>query len=180
MLPRLKKKLKQFKKNKNVGTQVKSQDITSKATAADHPSCNQSSFRLSTSDALSMQVLLTNPTQSADTSQPDLPALPTHVVRLSQDGLRFNHSERFDKSQQIWLQLRLGQQIIVTAAEVTDSDSKKDHLGKKCFDTQVRFINTTNGFQSVVQTHIEDVVSKVCRNRREYTYVPGGLTHTAA
>ena len=157
--------------------QLKSQATTENASVAQHSSDDQNCYSLSASDALCMQVSLTNPMQ---TSQPDLPALPTHVVRLSQSGLRFNHTEQLDKSQHIWLNIRLGQRVIVTEVTVIDCGSKKDHLGKKCFDTQVRFTDTTSAFQSIVQTHIEDVVSKVFRNRREYNYIPGGLNHTAA
>ena len=145
--------------------QLKSQATTSAAIPTQHTSAEQSSNALSASDALCMQVSLTNPVES---NQPDLPALPTHVVRLSQNGLRFNHSEKLDHSQQIWLHIRLGQQVIVTEATVIDSDGKKDHLGKTCFDTQVHFTDTTSDFQSMVRTHIEDVVAKIFRNRREY------------
>jgi len=138
----------------------------------------------STSDALAMRVALSDPAESTQSQLADPPAVPTHVVRLSYDGLRFNHSERFDQSQRVWLKLRLGRldtekMVVMTAAEVIGSESTKDPLGQKCFDTQVRFIDTTREFQSTLQSHIDDVISKVCGNCREYTYVPGGLTHTA-
>jgi len=132
--------------------------------------------RPKTSDALTMRVYVTD----TPSDLPELPTAPTHVVRLSLDGLRFNHCDELNCSQRIWLQLRLGRRVTITAAEVTLSQSIKDHAGKKCFDTQVRFINTCSEFQSLVQTHIDEVIAKVCRNRREYDYVPGGLTHTAA
>lgn len=139
----------------------------------------------STSDALAMQVMPTNPATGSHTEPGELPDLPTHVVRLSHEGLRFNHCERFDPAQRIWLRLRLGRvgvekSVLVTAAEVIDCESKKDHLGEKCFDTRVRFIDSTTAFQLVVRQHIDDVLSQIHKNCRQYDYVPGGLTHTAA
>ena len=111
---------------------------------------------------------------------PELPHSPTHVVRLSHDGLRFNHCDELSQSQRVWLRMRLGQRVTVTAAQVTLSQSIKDHAGNKCFDTRVRFVDSSSEFHLLVQSHIDEVIAKLFRNRREYDYVPGGLSHTAA
>ncbi len=171
----------------SVQTELKTRDIAAAKAVApkaaslqtNHGQTNhgQSSRGKSTSDALAMRLSHTDLSTAA---QRDLPDIPTHVVRLSREGLRFDHTEQLEQSQRLWLQLRLNQRQVAVAAEVIVCDCKKDHYGKKRFDTQLRFVGTSTDFLSMVQAHIDDVISKIHRNRVEYTYVPGGLTHTAA
>lgn len=145
---------------------------------------------LSTSDALSMRVELNDPTKLNPESNATLSVTPTHVVRMSCEELRFDHCDSLESSQRIWVQMRLGcsgagqrvnnNKVVVACAEVISSDSKKDHSGNKCYDTTIRFVDCDKQLKSMVQSHIEDVIAKLGKNCREYTYVPGGLSHTAA
>lgn len=147
-------------------------------------------FALSTSDALSMRVELNDPATQSTDSNATLSVTPTHVVRMSRDELRFDHSDSLEPSQRIWVQMRLGgvipgqsvnkKEIVVTCAEVISSDSKKDHSGKNCYDTRIRFVDCDQRVKLMVQQHIEGVIEKLCKNCREYTYVPGSLSNTAA
>ena len=136
----------------------------------------------SASDALAMQLVLADPAVSDRTDLPVLSDTPTHVVRLSCDTLCFNHTEQLEQTQKVWLIMRLDSKDlpVVTEVEVVSSNRKSDHSGKTCFDTCVRFTDDGIELQSMIQSHIDSIKSKMYRFRREYTYVPGGLGHTAA
>ena len=128
----------------------------------------------STSDALSLQVLPVEPS-----TVPSLPEQPTHVVRINTEGLHFTHAEQLKPSQCVWLALRVGHcaGTLMTKAEVVQCDDNKV-AGR--FDTCVRFTDTSTDFQNALRLHIEAVMNQISRNRREYTYIPGGLCQSAA
>jgi len=132
----------------------------------------------SASDALAMDVTLTDPATSGQKKHCVLSDTPTHVVRLSCDGMCFNHPEQLEPAQKVWLIMRLDSkdQPVITAVEVVSSKRKDDHSGKTCFDTCVRFLDTTIELQSMIQAHINNVKAKLSKYRREYNYVPGGLS----
>jgi hypothetical protein len=128
----------------------------------------------STSDALSLQVL-----QAEPNAVPSLPEQPTHVVRINAESLHFAHAEQLKPSQCVWLALRVGHctTTLMTKAEVLMCDDNKV-AGR--FDTCVRFTDTSSDFQNALRLHIEAVKNQISRNRREYTYIPGGLCQSAA
>lgn len=123
---------------------------------------------LRVSDALAMRVEHANNTNHTA----PLGTNPTHVVKLSNAGLHFQHEQRLPTDGKILLTMCLGPQCqtVSLTAKVLSSTEVKDTTGVSRFDARVQFTGIDNQSLSLLDQHIEYVLQQTSSNCRVYDY----------